>query len=370
MFDFTALYDKVGFPGLGIKDFSISEIAFSITENIQIRWYALCIVLGMIAAVTYAFIRAKRYGFIFDDIIDIAFFAIIPGIIGARLYYVIFDYFKRPEDYTSLLDIFAIWRGGLAIYGGLIFGIIGAIVGLKVKKIRILPFLDCAFPGVMLAQAMGRWGNFFNMEAYGDETSIFCRMRLSSESGLSFIEVHPTFLYESLWNLVGFIALVLLTKKRKFDGQIFLMSVAWYGLGRSLIEGLRTDSLMIGSVRVSQALAIILLVASLTLLIVMFIMTKKRHVARCIYEQGSKKYIPYECEDGLDPDYDYDISLLYTKKEKNITVKNKTDNKEEISEIPVTESASEEINDDCAADPRKSENADSVTDASSDEEAN
>lgn len=350
MFTFTSLYDKVGFPGLGIKDFNLDSVAFSIGDNIQVRWYAICIVLGILAAVFYTYFRAKRHGLIFDDIIDLAFCAVIPGIIGARLYYVIFDYLERPEIYTSFIDVIAIWNGGLAIYGGLIFGVIGVVVAMKIKKIRVLTLLDCGFPGVLLAQSIGRWGNFFNMEAHGSATDLFCRMRLSTESGLTAIEVHPTFLYESFWNLVGVIVLTLITKKRKFDGQIFLMSVAWYGLGRAFIEGLRTDSLMLGSVRISQALATTLFVVSLTILIVAFANIKGRRVARCIYTSQSKKYVPYECKEGLDPDYDYDIDMLYTKnKAIEATQITEPDVALEVSENPegtpseVSEEASDEL---------------------------
>ena len=177
---------------------------------------------------------------------------------------------------------------------------------------RVLTLLDCGFPGVLLAQSMGRWGNFFNMEAYGAETDIFCRMKLSYESGTA-IYVHPTFLYESLWNLLGCVILSLLFKKRKFDGQIFLMAVCWYGFGRMFIEELRQDSLYIGQFRVSQLLAFALFVVSLVLIIVLFIKNRERHVARCIYTSASPKYIPYEAEGTKDPDYDYDINILYTK---------------------------------------------------------
>ncbi len=313
MSPFALLYYYIGFPGLGIKDFHVDSTAISF-GSLEIKWYGLIIVCGMIAAVVYTYLHARRHGLIFDDIIDIALAAIIPGVIGARLYYVFFDWLSAPEKYKSFYDIVAIWEGGLAIYGGLIFGVLGAVIALKIKKIRIPMMLDCAFPGILLAQSMGRWGNFFNMEAYGAETSWFCRMRLSSESGLLSTEVHPTFLYESIWNLIGFIVLTLIFKKRKFDGQIFLMAVSWYGLGRFFIEGLRQDSLWLGKARISQVLAGALFIAALALLIYMFIKTKKRHVARCIYTSNSHKYVPIEVAAGADPDYDYDMNTLYTKK--------------------------------------------------------
>ena len=305
------LYYYIGFPDLGIKDFHVDSVAFSL-GNIEVRWYAIMIVSGIIAAFIYTYLHAKRHGLIFDDLIDLTLSAVIPGVIGARAYYVFFDYLENPQNYSEFLDFIAVWNGGLAIYGGLIFGVIGVVIALKVKKMRVLTLLDCGFPGVLLAQAMGRWGNFFNMEAYGAETNWFCRMKLSYESGTA-IYVHPTFLYESLWNILGCIILSLLFKKRKFDGQIFLMAVSWYGFGRMFIEGLRQDSLYIGSFRVSQLLAALLFIVSLVLIITLFIKNRERHVARCIYTSDSPKYIAYEVEDGKDPDYDYDINILYTK---------------------------------------------------------
>ena len=305
------LYYYIGFPDLGIKDFHVDSVAFSL-GNLEVRWYAIMIVSGIIAAFIYTYLHAKRHGLIFDDLIDLTLSAVIPGVIGARAYYVFFDYLENPQNYSEFLDFIAVWNGGLAIYGGLIFGVLGVVIALKIKKMRVLTLLDCGFPGVLLAQAMGRWGNFFNMEAYGAETNWFCRMKLSYESGTA-IYVHPTFLYESLWNILGCVILSLLFKKRKFDGQIFLMAVSWYGFGRMFIEGLRQDSLYIGSFRVSQLLAGALFIVSLALIITLFIKNRERHVARCIYTSDSPKYIAYEVEDGKDPDYDYDISMLYAK---------------------------------------------------------
>ncbi|MBE6619338.1 MAG: prolipoprotein diacylglyceryl transferase [Ruminococcaceae bacterium] len=286
----SLLYYYMSFPGLGLnRDFHIDPTAITL-GNLEIKWYGLIIVCGMIAAVAYTYLQSRRHGLIFDDLLDIALSSIIPGVLGARLYYVVFDGIANPEKYSTFYDVIAIWEGGLAIYGGLIFGVLGAIIALKIKKIRIPTMLDCAFPGILLAQSIGRWGNFVNMEAYGAETTWFCRMRLSSESGLLVTEVHPTFLYESLWNLVGFIILTLLFKKRKFDGQIFLMAVSWYGLGRFFIEGLRQDSLYIGQLRVSQLLAAVLFIVALGLLIYGFIISKERRVKECIYVEGTKKY--------------------------------------------------------------------------------
>ncbi len=340
---FPLLYYYIGFPGLGIKDFYVDKVAFSI-GNIEIRWYAIMIVTGMVAAVIYTYLRAKRHGLIFDDLIDLALCAIVPGVIGARIYYVIFDYMENPYNYTDFVDFIAIWEGGLGIYGGLIAGVLGVAICLKVKKINIPQFLDCGFPGVLLAQSIGRWGNFFNTEAYGAESTWFCRMKLAHESGTA-IYVHPTFLYESLWNFIGFLILTLITKKRKFDGQIFLMCVAWYGFGRMFIEGLRQDSLWLGKVRVSQALAAILFVLATALIIFLFIKNKHRHVARCIYSSQSVHYIPLEgVSDIEDYDYDYDINILYSKEKKAETASAELTNKDVATENPEkAEEITEEI---------------------------
>ncbi len=362
------LYYYIGFPDLGIKDFHVDSVAFSLGD-LEVRWYAIIIVSGIIAAFIYTYLHAKRHGLIFDDLIDLALSAVIPGVIGARAYYVFFDYLKNPQNYSEFLDFIAVWNGGLAIYGGLIFGVIGVVIALKIKKMRVLTLLDSGFPGVLLAQAMGRWGNFFNMEAYGAETDIFCRMKLSYESGTA-IYVHPTFLYESLWNLLGCIILSLMFKKRKFDGQIFLMAVSWYGLGRMFIEGLRQDSLYIGSFRVSQVLAAALFMVSLILIIVLFIKNRERHVARCIYTSDSPKYISYEVEDGKDPDYDYDVNILYTKNSSEIeeTVKNaEVDISSEIVDLDETdEETTEEITE--AVDTENSSEAPEVIEENADTE--
>ncbi|MBR3714463.1 MAG: prolipoprotein diacylglyceryl transferase [Clostridia bacterium] len=337
------LYYYIGFPGLGIKDFHVDSVALEIGD-LEIRWYGVIIVCGIVAAFVYTYLHAKRHGLILDDLIDLTLSAVIPGVIGARAYYVFFDYLKNPQNYSEFIDFIAVWNGGLAIYGGLIFGVIGVVIALKIKKMRVLTLLDSGFPGVLLAQAIGRWGNFFNMEAYGAETNWFCRMKLSYESGTA-IYVHPTFLYESLWNLLGCIILSLLFKKRKFDGQIFLMAVSWYGFGRMFIEGLRQDSLYIGDFRVSQVLAFLLFVASLILIIVMLIKNRERHVARCIYTAKSAKYTVYEVEDGKDPDYDYDMNMLYAKKTDKAEehAEAQTSTEDDSADEATSEEASEEL---------------------------
>lgn len=241
---------KIAFPGLGIGEFTVNKVAFSLF-GLEVRWYGVIITLGIILCYLYASWRGKQVGISSDDILDMAMFTVIFGIIGARLYYVVMS----PDQFDSLWEVINIRQGGLAIYGGVIFGAITLVIAAKVKKVNIFRMLDCAAPGVMLAQAMGRWGNFFNGEAFGEQTEIFCRMGLQHYNWSQMYYYHPTFLYESLWNLLGFGLINLIYRKKKFDGQIALMYFAWYGLGRMFIEGLRTDSLYLGAFRVSQLVA-------------------------------------------------------------------------------------------------------------------
>ena len=232
---------KIAFPGLGIGEFSVNSVAFTVF-GIEIAWYAVIITLGMIAAVTYTVLMSKRIGITFEDVIDFALFVIPIGIIGARLYYV----FSEIENYNSLAEVLNIREGGLAIYGGIIAGGLTVLGVCYYKKLNFFAFADYVAPGVLLAQGIGRWGNFMNGEAFGYATDWFCRMRLNNVlTGYQWVEVHPTFLYESLWNLLGVLAVFLFDKyiHKKYDGQLFLMIFAWYGFGRTFIEGLRTDSL-------------------------------------------------------------------------------------------------------------------------------
>ncbi len=258
---------KIAFPGLGIGEFEVNSVAFTIF-GIEIAWYALLITFGMICTVIYTVVQSKKIGITFDDVIDYALFTIPFGIIGARLYYVL----SEIDQYDSFLDVINIREGGLAIYGGIIAGTITVFVVSHFKKINFFAFGDCVAPGVLLAQGIGRWGNFMNGEAFGYETDWFCRMSLQNIlTGGKVMEVHPTFLYESLWNLLGVLLVYLFAKfiGKKYDGQLILLTFGWYGLGRMFIEGLRTDSLYIGDtdLRVSQVLAGIIFVVFLALLI-------------------------------------------------------------------------------------------------------
>ena len=283
---------KIAFPGLGIEEFTVSKVAFSLF-GLDVRWYGVIITLGIILCYFYAAWRGKQVGISSDDIIDIAMFTVIFGIIGARLYYVIMS----PDQFDSLWDVLNIRGGGLAIYGGVILGSITLIITARIKKIDIFKMLDCAGPGVMLAQAIGRWGNFFNGEAFGEQTEIFCRMGLQHANWSQMYYYHPTFLYESLWNLLGFGLINLVYRKKKFDGQIALMYFAWYGLGRMFIEGLRTDSLYLGNFRVSQLVAGISFVICTVLLIAGMIVPHKFNAFTAKFA-GAQKTVPTEAEAG------------------------------------------------------------------------
>jgi phosphatidylglycerol:prolipoprotein diacylglycerol transferase len=266
--------NHVSFPGLGIDDLKIKSTALNLFGGrITIAWYALIILAGILFAVWYVWRRFKENSMSSEDLLDLALYTIIFGVIGARVYYVLFslDSYITGHFFDDLLSMIAIWNGGLAIYGAIIGGGIAAALVARHKKMNILQITDFLSPGVMMAQAIGRWGNFMNAEAHGGETSLPWRMGILEYDGWHYY--HPTFLYESLWNFIGFfiIHFVFVKKYKKFNGEIFYLYVAWYGLGRMFIESLRTDSLYIGSIRVSQLLGFLALLVSVGLLAYNFI---------------------------------------------------------------------------------------------------
>ena len=246
-------YTTITFPGLGLSMDPIRE--FSIGP-MHIHMYGLVIALGLICAALYASRRAKEFGLTQDHILDGVLWVTPFAILCARAYYCVFQWEMYRENPISVLYI---WEGGLAIYGGVLGAILGVIVFCKKRKISLWATLDVVALGFLIGQSAGRWGNFFNREAFGGVTDCFLRMGLyNTVTGV--VEYHhPTFLYESVWNLVGFAALHFLSKRRQYDGQVALGYAAWYGLGRAVIEGLRTDSLYITgtNIRVSQLLAAI-----------------------------------------------------------------------------------------------------------------
>lgn len=244
-------YTTITFPGLGLEMDPIRELSIG---PLNIHLYGLIIGIGMLLAVVYAIRRSESFGLNEDFILD-GFLWIAPfAIICARIYYCAFSW---PAYAANPISVLYIWEGGLAVYGSIIGAIIGILALCKVKKADVRAVLDVVALGFLIGQAVGRWGNFFNREAFGAETETFLRMGLyDAYTGVTTYH-HPTFLYESVWNVVGFVILHFASKHRKYDGQVALGYVAWYGLGRAMIEGLRTDSLYIPgtAIRVSQILA-------------------------------------------------------------------------------------------------------------------
>lgn len=258
----TALsYTLISFPGLGLELDPPSTIQLG---PLTIHFYGLIIAVGMLLAVLYASKRSKEFGLKEDDLIDGVLWVTPFAIICARLYYCIFEWDQYASDPISILYI---WNGGLAIYGGVLGAVIGMSVFCKVRKIKVTAMMDVVSLGLLIGQLVGRWGNFMNREAFGAPTDSFLRMGLYNTATGAVEYYHPTFLYESLWNFVGFLLLHFLSKKRKYDGQVALGYVAWYGLGRAFIEGLRMDSLYWGPFRVSQVLAGISCVAAVAVLL-------------------------------------------------------------------------------------------------------
>jgi phosphatidylglycerol:prolipoprotein diacylglycerol transferase len=242
-------YTTISFPFFGIE-FDPPRL-FEVGP-LDIRLYALCITLGLVLAVLYGRARSREFGLEKDDLLDGVLYVTPFAILCARLYYCAFSW----EDFASdPIRILYIWEGGLAIYGGVLGAIAGVAVFCKLKKIPVATVLDVVSIGFLIGQSLGRWGNFFNREAFGAPTESFLRMGLYNRFTQSWEYYHPTFLYESVWNAIGFVLLHFLSKRRKFDGQVALLYAAWYGLGRAFIEGLRMDSLYWGPFRVSQLLA-------------------------------------------------------------------------------------------------------------------
>lgn len=298
--------NQVVFPKLGF-DFEISDTAFTIF-GLEIKWYGIFITIGLLLALIYAFKNMKSYGIDPDRAIDVIIGGVLGGLVGARAYYVLLNWDSYSGDFYAMFNL---RNGGLAIYGGIIGAVTVAAIVAKFKKVRLLPLLDIAGIGFLLGQGIGRWGNFTNQEAFGCNTTTIFGMSsgkiqdwIASHGDTATLAageimevskpVHPCFLYESIWCLTGFVFLAFFAKKiRKFDGQIFLTYAAWYGLGRFFIEGLRTDSLMIGSLRVSQGIAAICVIVSVTLLIVIGLKVKRMGTDYQLYRdtEESKQFI-------------------------------------------------------------------------------
>ena len=279
--------DTISFPNLGIVIENLPK-SISVFGRFDIAFYGIIIGLGIALGYIVASFQAARTGQDKEVYLDFAMYAVVVSIIGARIYYVVFSWDDYKDD---IIQVFNVRAGGRVIGG-----IITAIVYTKIKKMKFTLLADTACVGLLTGQIIGRWGNFFNREAFGDYTNNLFAMRLSTydvnqnaitkkmlemaEEGnyVGFIQVHPTFLYESVWNLLLLICILLYTKHKKFDGELFLMYMGGYGLGRAFIEGLRTDQLTLGDtgIAVSQVLAFALFVTSLGLIIYKRVTLKKK----------------------------------------------------------------------------------------------
>lgn len=298
----------IAFPHLNIYLHNVPK-SFSVF-GFSIALYGVVIALGMIAGFSLAARLAKYNGFDGECFWDFAIYAIIFGIIGARIYYVVFAWDKYKDD---LVQVFNIRNGGLAIYGGLIAGFTTLFIFCHIKKINPLSFADAAVPGICIGQIMGRWGNFFNREAFGQYTDSLFAMRLPIDAvrssdisagiaehiveGTNYIQVHPTFLYEGLWNLALMLFLIFMTKRKAFNGQIMSFYFLGYGIGRLWIEGLRTDQLKIGhtDIAVSQVVCVMIIILAIVLNVV-FIRKKKTAAEEVPAEAEKIQEAPVEAE--------------------------------------------------------------------------
>lgn len=269
----------VQFPGLGLE-FTVDRVALTV-GGFNIYWYGILIAAGMLLALLYAFRYAVDFGIDSDRLVDVVAIGTVMAIVCARIYYVA----MAPFEYNSVWEIVDIRLGGIAIYGAVIGAFVFGGLAARWRKVPLLPLFDLVALGFLIGQGVGRWGNFFNQEAFGTNTTLPWGMysegteaylhsvQVTLPAGVTVdpaLPVHPTFLYESIWCLVGFVLLALYVKRRRFHGQIFLLYAIWYGLGRGWIEGLRTDALLIGntSLRASQVLAWASAAAAFVLLLI------------------------------------------------------------------------------------------------------
>ncbi len=243
----------IGFPGLGIDSFQMNPIVFSV-GGFSLHWYGLIIAIGFLLAVVYCLKKSKNFGITQDEFIDMLIYAVPMAIIGARLYYVIFSWSEFKNNFGNIIRI---WDGGLAIYGAVIMAVITCCVFCWVRRIKPTAMLDLGAGGLLIGQAIGRLGNFVNVEVYGGETTLPWRMTV----GNSPVGHHPLFFYELLWNLVGFLLINMLSKRRKFNGELILVYCAWYGIGRGVLEGMRESTYIL---KIADTIAVSQLVGFLT----------------------------------------------------------------------------------------------------------
>ncbi|MCM1024512.1 MAG: prolipoprotein diacylglyceryl transferase [Prevotella sp.] len=311
----NAEWNTVSFPSLNIE-FPVYNTAFTVF-GFEIKWYGLVITAGLLLAAFYCFKRMKKFGIDDDRAIDVVMVGFVGAIICARLYYVFLNW---DEYKNNLMQIFSVHSGGLAIYGGLIGAVLFGAAAAKIRKVRLMPLLDLAGLGFLIGQGIGRWGNFFNHECFGGNTSlpwgmtspkIQAQLKANMEDILAStgvtvdpsLPVHPCFLYESLWCLIGFLILHFYSKRRKFDGEVFFMYIGWYGLGRFFIEGLRTDSLMVGHLRISQLVAGLCVIVSIAAVFFMrhkikmdgeYVFYKDTEESKRLIAETEEKYREYD----------------------------------------------------------------------------
>lgn len=289
------------FPNL----FDGTRITYSRGFNIfglSIYWYGILIAAGLVLAYFYAMHRMEKdFGIVKDRAFDVIFASTIGGFLCARIYYCVFTTLNPDSGikYNFITTFTTIHDGGIAIYGGIIGAVLVGLLFCKIRKVHFRAMVDVAALGFLIGQGIGRWGNFINQEAYGaacDKDFLFAMTgtRIASEMGEG-VFVHPCFLYESLWCLLGFVLLHFYSKKlRTYDGEIALLYVAWYGLERFFVEGLRTDSLMAGKFRVSQLVAAVSFVVAIVLFVVFKILAKKRGYVLYVNSDGSKELIAHD----------------------------------------------------------------------------
>lgn len=261
--------NPITFPGLGLS-FQIERVAFSLFGK-DIYWYGIIIAVGFLLGSFCSCKQYVRFGGKEDDALDMLLYAAPMGIICARIYYVVFylELYRNSNGGINWREAVAIWDGGIAIYGGIIGSVLTAFIYCRIRKLDFFTMVDSFAFGLLIGQAIGRWGNFVNQEAYGGPCTLPWRMGLTLSNG-SFLEVHPTFLYESLWNLAGLLLLFLVLRpRRKFHGMLFCSYLLWYGLGRGWIEGMRTDSLYLFNtgIRVSQLVALLCVLCTGSILV-------------------------------------------------------------------------------------------------------
>lgn len=284
----TALKDMpISFPGLfGDWEFNPDPVAIHIGHGIY--WYGIILAVAMLAGLLLCMKQSKHYGLTEDNVMDLVLWSVPLCIVGARLYYVLFylDLYRNEDGSLNWGNMIAVWDGGLAIYGAVIMGVLVAFFYTRHKKLKFGAMTDLAVMGLLLGQVIGRWANFINREAFGCETTLPWRMQLW-DTPLTTIEVHPTFFYESMWNLIGLLLILfVISKGRRFDGENTWFYFLWYGLGRAWIEGLRTDSLYLFDwtimgqpIRVSQALSVVMVIVAVCVL---------------VYQIGFRKHSPDE----------------------------------------------------------------------------